>query len=98
MNEIWNIIKEFTPIEVKIMKIFGKLHASKNKNVRLETVQKRLLPKYRNHVNKVIKTLIAKGLVLPYRAKNYGLTKLGMKVAYELYEKEKIELYPFKIE
>lgn len=97
MEDIWDIIEELSPIEIKIMKIMAK-YASVHKNVRLETVQKKLLPKERNHVGKIMQKLIAKGLVLPYRNKNYGLTKTGKKIGLEIYEQEKRELYPFKIE
>lgn len=97
MDEIWDIIDNLEEIEIKILKKMAKLGLSQHCNKRLETIQDQLLPKDRSHVHKNIKKLIARGLVFEYRSKNYGLTRLGLKVAHELYDKELKDLYGFDI-
>lgn len=95
-EDIQRVIKELSPIQKKIMIRFAKLGVGTYCNVKLETIQKRLLKHERNHIGNEIQKLIAKGLVFPYRSKNYGLTTYGKVVAHFLLEKEKEE-YGFRI-
>ncbi|MFQ6063279.1 MAG: winged helix-turn-helix transcriptional regulator [Methanosarcinales archaeon] len=68
------------------MEIFGKLCASENKNVRYETLKKKIPKEYHKNLSKTIKELIAMGLLRKYRKKNYALTKEGRKLAHQLNE------------
>jgi len=96
-EDIQKVIKELSPIQKKILIRFAKLGAGTHCNVRLETVQKRLLKEERNHIGNEIQILIAKKLIFTYRSRNYGLTTYGKAVAHALLEKEKEELYGFRI-
>ena len=72
--EIDIIIANLSDTEKHILLKMAKLGASPNKNVKLETIQKRLLKKYRINVDNTINKLIAQGIVLPYRHKNYPVS------------------------
>jgi|GEM_PF-2743859 len=83
--------------EKMIMEMFGKLDISQNKNVELETIQKKLKPKYHANLKKNINRLITKGLIRLYRTNNYSLTDEGLRVAHFLWEKRKEKIYDFRI-
>ena len=83
--------------EKRIMEVFGKLDISQNKNVKFETIQKKLKPKYHKNLKKNINKLITKGFIRLYRTNNYSLTDEGLRVAHFLWEKRKDKIYDFKI-
>ena len=83
--------------ETVIMEMLGKLEISQNKNVKFETIQKKLKPKYHDNLKKNIDNLIAKGLIRPYRVNNYSLTDEGFRIAHALWEKRKKKVYDFRI-
>lgn len=80
---------ELTTDECKVLEILGKLHISQSKNVNEATIRKKLPPKYREDLAKIIKSLHSKGLLRYYRSQNYSLTDEGKKIA----EKKASELF-----
>ncbi|WP_298682976.1 hypothetical protein [uncultured Methanomethylovorans sp.] len=84
---------DLTPNEIKVLTILGKLHISQHKNVKKESIAKRLPQQYQSSLNDVIKSLHHKGLINYYRKDNYSMTPKGKKIAEELAAKLSKDLY-----
>lgn len=87
------IIKQLTPTEINILHECGKMNISIHKNVNDETIKKKLTNNDLKNYNKSIKNLKKSGLIVIYRNKNYGLSKSGRKVAYEIVEERRKKFY-----
>lgn len=90
---IKELIEKLTPIEKKILLECGKEHISVKKNIREETIKKKMPNKYLKDFNKSLKHLIAMGLVIVYRPHNYGLSKDGRTISQKIKEKHQADLY-----
>lgn len=77
-----------TEDEETILKICARMHISENKNVRLQSIQKRYKRYSKVSPEPVIKELIKKGLMAKYRKENYCMTQTGRILARRLYEEE----------
>ncbi|TFH39777.1 MAG: hypothetical protein E4G94_10630 [ANME-2 cluster archaeon] len=86
-------ITELTDDEIKILGVLGRLHISLNKNINENTIRKNLPQQYHKNLNKTIKSLKSKGLLLPYRKENYCLNAKGKKIAEKLAKKRRDNLY-----
>lgn len=88
-----NIIIDLNSYEKRVLRLLGNKNISVHKNIRLETIKEELPNKYGKHIDKAVKSLIAKGIVFPYRNKNYGLSPLGIKVSHQLKKEFRDERY-----
>ena len=86
-------MEKLNPIEKKIQLECEKQHVSVQKNIREETIKKKMPNSYLKDFNKSLKHLIAIGLVVVYRPHNYGLSKDGRKISQKLKEKHQANLY-----
>jgi len=84
---------DFTREEQLVLEILGKLDISENKNINEATIRKKLKPKYRKNLPKVIKSLHTKQLLNYYRKENYCLTAEGRKLAQKLAEELRNKTY-----
>lgn len=82
--DIAEIISGLNQYEKRVLRLVGSYNISQHKNIRKETIKDRLPDKYGKKVDKAIDSLKSKGLLFPYRHKNYGLSSLGVLVAQEL--------------
>ncbi|MDO5810434.1 MAG: hypothetical protein Q4Q37_05010 [Methanobrevibacter sp.] len=87
------IIEKLTPIEKKILLECGKMNISIKKNVREETIKKKMPDAYLKDFNKSIKNLIAMGLLVVYRPHNYGLSKEGRLISKRIKESYQSDFY-----
>jgi hypothetical protein len=78
------IVLNLDPCEKRVLRLLGSENISQSKNLRKETIKKKLPNRYGKSVDKAIDSLLSKGLMFPYRHKNYGLSSLGVKVAQSL--------------
>jgi len=87
MDKYDEIIKRLTIDEIHILEILGKLEVSRNKNIDLHTLKKRLHGKYEKNFDKSFKNLKNFGLVGIYRPPdNICMSNDGMIVARRLYD------------
>lgn len=97
-NILLNLMFDLNDEETIIMEKLGELEISQNRNIRLETIKKKLKPKYHANLRKNIDRLIIKHrLIDQYRPKNYCLTDEGLKVAHFLWDKRKEKSYDYRI-
>ena len=93
-DHINEIISDLNELEKRIMLILGKENISLNKNIRLETIKKKLKDHELRKADKAIDNLIAKGLIFRYRGKkNIGLSHPGLLVAKKIKQNHRDSLY-----
>ncbi len=92
-DEVALMVKELNPYEKRILRLLGSLNISQHKNIRKETIKKKLPNKYGKKVDRTLDSLRTKGLLFPYRPNNYGLSALGVLVAQELVKEFREEKY-----
>ena len=88
-----DIIKELTPLEKRILIIFGSLHISVNKNVSEHSIKKKLSNKDQKDFSKAIKHLKAMGLIGKYRKENLCMGKEGRIVAETIFKEKRKNSY-----
>ena len=74
---IHNQISDLSDTEREILYVLGRMRISINKNVQEETIKKKLPDKYLKTFNKAFSNLLKSGLVVKYRAHNYGVSQEG---------------------
>ena len=90
LNELINAL---TPVEKKILLECGKMNISIKKNVREETIRKKMPDSYLKDFNKSLNKLLTKGLLVVYRPHNYGLSKEGRLVSKRIKESNQKNMY-----
>lgn len=83
-----SIIESFNDDEIYMMEILGSLSVSPNKNIKINTLKKRVHGKYINNFDATLKSLLTKGLIGNYRNNNICMSREGMIVAKRLYKKK----------
>jgi len=78
------MIEELDEYEKRVLRLLGSLNVSQHKNIRKETIKKRLPNKYGKKIDRTLNKLRTKGLLFPYRPNNYGLSALGVIIAQKL--------------
>lgn len=76
-SEILRCLDELDDAEKSILYAMGKMRITVNKNVREETIRKKLPDKYLINFDKALSNLIKRGIVVRYRPHNYGLSQKG---------------------
>lgn len=89
----YGVIEKLTPIEKKILLECGKMNISIKKNVREETIKKKMPDAYLKDFNKSIKHLVLLGLLVVYRPHNYGLSKEGRLISKRIKESYQRDFY-----
>jgi len=79
--------------EIKVLEVLGNLNISNHKNIKENTIRKKLPSKYHKEFPDTIKSLRRKGLLKKYRKENYELTKEGSRIAHELADRLVKKLY-----
>lgn len=88
-----NQISSLSDTEREILRTVGKMHISVNKNVKEETIKKKLPDKYLKGFNKALSNLLKSGLLVRYRAHNYGVSKKGRIIANEIMKSKREKAY-----
>lgn len=88
-----DLINSLTPIEKKILLECGKMNISIKKNVREETIKKKMPDSYLKDFNKALKNLLSMGLLVMYHPHNYGLSKEGRVISKRIKESHQKDLY-----
>lgn len=86
-------VKDLTTDQKKVLLILGKLGISEHKNVRKETIKKKLPRKYHQNFNDTLESLIRMGLIRQYRKENYALNPEGRILAQKIKEQYFNEMY-----
>ena len=94
MGKYYSIIDSLSNDEIYIMEILGGLSVSPNKNIRINTLTKRIHDKYTINLDKTLKKLKNKTLLGEYRPNNIRLSRKGMITAKILYKKKRKKLFP----
>jgi hypothetical protein len=79
--EMEEIISQLKRCEREVLIAIGGLKGSPNKNIRAETILKKLPAKDIRCGKKSLKSLTSSGLIWKYRQNNYAVSALGMKIA-----------------
>lgn len=66
---------------------------NREKNIREETIKKKMPNNYLKDFNKSLKHLISMGLIVVYRPHNYGLSQTGRTISLKLKNKHQEDLY-----
>ncbi len=82
------IINSLNNDEIHIMEILGSLSISPNKNIKIQSIKKRVHGKYQKNFDDTIKSLMNKGLIGVYRHNNICTGHDGMIVARKLYDRK----------
>ncbi|AUB58789.1 hypothetical protein BK008_11025 [Methanobacterium sp. MZ-A1] len=92
-DEVALIIEELDEYEKRVLRLLGSLNISQHKNIRKETIKKRLPNKYGKKIDRTLDLLRNKGLLFPYRPNNYGLSTLGVIIAQKLVKEFRDQKY-----
>ncbi len=86
-------ILKLSDTEREILYVLGKMRISVNKNVREETIKKKLPDKYLKDFNSALSTLLKSGLIVKYRPHNYGLSQDGRILVDKIVELKRSKIY-----
>lgn len=92
-EEAYNQIADLSSAEMEILYVLGKMRISVNKNVREETIKKKLPDKYLNDFNNALSNLLKSGLLVKYRPHNYGLSQKGRILVDNIVELKRNNVY-----
>lgn len=87
------IIKELSQTEKNILYILGKMKISVKKNFNEHTLKKKLSDEDLKNYNEAFSNLFNSGIIVMYRPGNYGVSKEGRRITYEIVEQKRESIY-----